>query len=246
MPDVTPTPEGGDDSDAELTELRAFAARVGPGSVEWETPPPELWDRISAAASVAEIVTVHGEDRRPTEDPTEDPTERATDDPTERATVVPMERARRSAAERADSGGRHRSRTPWLLAAAAVVVGVIAGGALLRDGSSDDSTVVAAADLAPLGDAGEGNAELVDRDGSLQLRLSTNDLDAGDGFLEVWVINPDVTQLVSLGPLRADGVYELPQGLDPAAFPIVDVSVEPIDGDPTHSGASVLRGELTF
>ena len=214
MPDLTPTPEGGDDSDAELTELRAFAARVGPGSVEWETPPPELWDRISAAASVAEIVTVAGEGRRPTEDPakdrtedpTEDPTERATDDRTERATVVPMERARRSAAERADSGGRHRSRTPWLLAAAAVVVGVIAGGALLRDGSSDDSTVVAAADLAPLGDAGEGNAELVDRDGSLQLRLSTNDLDAGDGFLEVWVINPDVTQLVSLGPLRADGV----------------------------------------
>ena len=84
----------------------------------------------------------------------------------------------------------------------------------------------------------------MERDGSLQLRLSTNDLDAGDGF-EV-VINPDVTQLVSLGPLRADGVYDLPQGLDPAAFPIVDVSVEPIDGDPTHSGASVLRGELTF
>jgi anti-sigma-K factor RskA len=80
----------------------------------------------------------------------------------------------------------------------------------------------------------------------LQLRLSTNDLDAGDGFLEVWVISPDVTQLVSLGPLRNDGVYDLPSGLDPAAFPIVDVSVEPIDGDPTHSGASVLRGELTF
>ena len=105
---------------------------------------------------------------------------------------------------------------------------------------------MAATALAPLGDAGEGSAELVDSDGSLQLRLSTNDLDAGDGFLEVWVISPDVTQLVSLGPLRADGVYDLPRGLDPAAFPIVDVSVEPIDGDPTHSGASVLRGELTF
>ena len=123
---------------------------------------------------------------------------------------------------------------------------MIAAGALTRDGSSDDSTVVAATALAPLGDAGEGSAELVETDGSLQLRLSTNDLDAGDGFLEVWVINPDVTQLVSLGPLRNDGVYDLPPGLDPTAFPIVDVSVEPIDGDPTHSGASVLRGELTF
>ncbi|HRE00630.1 MAG TPA: anti-sigma factor, partial [Ilumatobacteraceae bacterium] len=85
-----------------------------------------------------------------------------------------------------------------------------------------------------------------DRNGLLLLQLSTSGLDPGDGFLEVWVIDPEVTQLVSLGPLRNDGIYELPPGLDPAAFPIVDVSVEPIDGVPTHSGASVLRGQLTF
>ena len=60
------------------------------------------------------------------------------------------------------------------------------------------------------------------------------------------MINPDVTQLVSLGPLRSDGFYELPAGIDPVSFPIVDVSVEPIDGVPTHSGNSVLRGQLTF
>ena len=80
----------------------------------------------------------------------------------------------------------------------------------------------------------------------LQLQLSTSGIDSGDGFFEVWVINMDVTQLVSLGPLRNDGIYELPPGLDPASFPIVDVSVEPIDGVPTHSGDSVLRGQLTF
>ena len=108
------------------------------------------------------------------------------------------------------------------------------------------ATVVATGELEPLGDAGEGKPSSIERDGSLQLRLSTSGLDAGDGFLEVWVINSDVTQLVSLGPLRSDGIYELPPGLDPASFPIVDVSVEPIDGDPTHSGDSVLRGQLTF
>ena len=80
--------------------------------------------------------------------------------------------------------------------------------------------------------------------GQLQLRLDTADLDAGDGFLEVWVIDSAVERLVSLGPLRPDGVYDLPAGLDPAEFPVVDVSVEPIDGDPTHSGNSVLRGVL--
>ena len=208
MPDLTPTPKGGED-DAELTELRAFAARVAPGTVEWKAPPPELWGRITAAAAGPKIGTADIDDQ-----PT---TEATAEAPTEQATVVPFERSAGATARRTKSAGRHRSRTPWLVAA-----------------------------LAPLGDAGEGSAELVETDGSLQLRLSTNDLDAGDGFLEVWVINPDVTQLVSLGPLRNDGVYVLPPGLDPTAFPIVDVSVEPIDGNPTHSGASVLRGELTF
>ena len=52
------------------------------------------------------------------------------------------------------------------------------------------------------------------------------------------------TTLVSLGPLRPDGIYDIPPGVDPSRFPIVDVSVEPVDGDPTHSGDSVLRGEL--
>ena len=81
-------------------------------------------------------------------------------------------------------------------------------------------------------------------DDALQLRVQTDGLDAADGYLEVWMIDPSVTELVSLGPLRADGVYAIPAGVDPARFPIVDVSIEPVDGDPTHSGDSVLRGQL--
>jgi hypothetical protein len=76
--------------------------------------------------------------------------------------------------------------------------------------------------------------------------VETTGLDPGDGFLEVWVIDAEVTKLVSLGPSRPDGTYDLPPGLDPEDFPVVDVSVEPLDGDPAHSGDSVLRGELTF
>jgi hypothetical protein len=37
---------------------------------------------------------------------------------------------------------------------------------------------------------------------------------------------------------------ELPDGLDLAEYPLLDVSVEPLDGDPTHSGVSVARGDL--
>jgi hypothetical protein len=83
-----------------------------------------------------------------------------------------------------------------------------------------------------------------DDDGRLELRVDTTDLDPGDGFLELWMIDTTVTRLVSLGPLRPDGVYDLPPGLDPAAFPVVDVSIEPLDGNPAHSGDSVLRGRL--
>jgi hypothetical protein len=229
MPDPPPdddAPEG----DAELAELRALARRVKPGSVAWETPPPDLWGRIAAAADVA----VHTDD------------EPAGDGHGDTDNVRPLDSARPSTRRRGAAADRHLGWRVWGAAAAAAVVVVVTVGLLLPSGSSDDSTVVAATALERLGDSGEGRAELVEHDGSLELRLSTSGLDAGDGFLEVWVINTDVTQLVSLGPLRNDGIYDLPPGLDPAAFPIVDVSVEPIDGVPTHSGDSVLRGQLTF
>lgn len=134
---------------------------------------------------------------------------------------------------------------PWLAAAAAVVV-LVAGAAWWR-ASTTDSPVVAQADLELLGDAGEGSAELIERDGGFRLNLTTRDLAVDDdAFAEVWMINPDVTAMISLGPVRPDGAYDLPAGFDPTAFPIVDVSIEPLNGDPTHSGNSVLRGQLTF
>ena len=49
---------------------------------------------------------------------------------------------------------------------------------------------------------------------------------------------------MSLGPFRGNGLYLVPAGVDPARFPIVDVSEEPPDGQPTHSGISLLRGDL--
>ena len=229
MPDLTQDPDA-TAGDAELAELRALARRVEPVTVAWETPPADLWDRIAAAADVADRTRWRARRRRPRE----------------RDNVRSLDDARPSTARPGPPSARRRDWRVWEVAAAAAVVLVVAVGVVIGSGSSDDSTVIATAALEPLGDTGEGSAELVERDGLLQLQLSTSGIDAGDGFLEVWVINTDVTQLVSLGPLRNDGIYELPPGLDPASFPIVDVSVEPIDGVPTHSGDSVLRGQLTF
>jgi anti-sigma-K factor RskA len=139
-----------------------------------------------------------------------------------------------------------RSRRARWVAPLAIAAGiaVIAGVVVLGGDDAQDPVVVATATLDPLAGTGSGTAELLDTEGHLQLRIETDDLDAGDGFLEVWVIDSGVERLVSLGPVRADGLYDLPTGLDPRDFPIVDVSVEPIDGNPTHSGNSLLRGQL--
>lgn len=51
--------------------------------------------------------------------------------------------------------------------------------------------------------------------------------------------------MVSLGNLLGSKTtFTLPAGLDVAAYPLVDVSVEPYDGNPLHSGDSVVRGQL--
>jgi hypothetical protein len=98
--------------------------------------------------------------------------------------------------------------------------------------------------LAP---AEPATAELVDADGRLRLDLplATDDLPATEGFYEVWLIDTQVERLISLGPVRPDATYVVPADIDYRDFPIVDVSVEPPDGDPTHSGDSILRGTLS-
>ncbi|HEX6422421.1 MAG TPA: anti-sigma factor [Acidimicrobiales bacterium] len=206
------------EGDGELAELRSLVARAGPQDLGETTweTPPD--GLWERIAVEAGVVT--GVETG--------------------GAAVPLERARERRARRAPR--------PWLLVAAAAAVVVLAAvaGTLVAVSRTDDPSLVASTPLDPLGAAGTGTAELVDDDGDLRLRLETADLDPGDGFLEVWVIDPEVSKLVSLGPLRPDGVYDLPAGLEPEQFPIVDVSLEPIDGDPTHSGDSLLRGELEF
>lgn len=209
--------------DLVLRELRAMAGRADAG-VTWEAPPPDLFGRIEAALA----------DDAPGRPPEADP-----------PPVVPPGGPTggiTSLDERRASGPRRgRGPAPWLLAVAAATA-LIAGGWWLFSG--DGATVVAETALERLGESGEGRVELVDDGGAYKLRLDTEGLDAPDGFVEVWVIDDEVSDMISLGPLRDDGVYDLPSGLEPASFPIVDVSFEPFDGDPTHSGDSVLRGRL--
>jgi anti-sigma-K factor RskA len=121
---------------------------------------------------------------------------------------------------------------------------LIVAAAGLLVGGGDDREIVAEVALERLEDVGSGRATLVrEADGSLRLRLVESGLPpADDAYYEVWLIAPDITRMVSLGPLHPGGDYVVPRGIDPAEYPIVDISVEPVDGEPTHSGRSVLRG----
>ena len=73
-------------------------------------------------------------------------------------------------------------------------------------------------------------------------------LGAPQGFFEVWLMIPDDSGLVSLGTMSAGqthATFPVPDGLPLNVYTNVDISDEPIDGDPGHSAVSLLRGQLT-
>jgi anti-sigma-K factor RskA len=135
--------------------------------------------------------------------------------------------------------------------AAGVIVGVVltsATGALLNDEAAPVAapTVVAETALAALPKKqGTGRAEIVDTGSGKELVVDVSDLGAEQGFFEVWLIDPETFQMVGLGALtESEGHFPIPDGLDLAQYRVVDVSLEPLDGDPAHSRDSLVRGEL--
>jgi len=144
---------------------------------------------------------------------------------------------------------RTRRSRLLLAAAASLVVGVgIGAGAVALGTGDDEGLAVAAAALDPLADSGAtGEARVVERaDGTRVLEVDLTAADPERGFYEVWLLDEAVEDLVSLGIVRggSEVALTLPSGVDLGEYPIVDVSVEPLDGDPEHSGVSVARGTL--
>ncbi|MCD6641156.1 MAG: anti-sigma factor [Nocardioides sp.] len=156
-------------------------------------------------------------------------------------------------AEVSSLAARRGRRVPWwttLVAAAAALVVGLGLGTLLPQGGDEPAPdqVVMAADLAELdGPQQRGVAKAVSTgaDDVLTLRVRADHL-SGEGLLEVWLINLDGKRMVSLGFLASgeSGDFDVPARLMDEGYRIVDISEEPDDGDPTHSGVSLARGEL--
>jgi anti-sigma factor RsiW len=156
------------------------------------------------------------------------------------------------------STGRRAHRIPAWAAGLAAGIALVAGLGLGRLTAAEpeppqaqpekSGAVVAAAALTALdSDAARGEASAVREDDMITLRVKARELGDEDGFHEVWLINVDGKRMVALGVLAEwdTGEFQVPRGLIEEGYRIVDISVEPDDGDPTHSGVSLARGELT-
>jgi hypothetical protein len=133
---------------------------------------------------------------------------------------------------------------PRLIAAAAVLAVAVGGTVWYRSAEQ----VVARATLAPLPDkSGRGTARLTDRGGSQELAIDVSAPRTPNAFEELWLLNTDGRRMISLGVVPPDGraSYPVPAATGAlAGYTVVDISIEPFDGNAEHSHNSLLRGTL--
>jgi hypothetical protein len=220
----------------EYDALVRTVERARPGPAEaLEPPPSRVWSAIHEELGLAQSLAAD-----PLTPPARDPS----------TSHVPP--AAREEAVLRPASARARRRW-WPVALAAASVGVVAGIALgaglagLGSGETASPTVVASATLDAFPGWSTSGAALLEEDDD-GVRSIVVDLDVdvpANELREVWLIRSDASGLVSLGLLDGtSGRFVVPAGIDLDEFTLVDVSAEPVDGDPAHSGDSIVRGEL--
>jgi hypothetical protein len=141
-----------------------------------------------------------------------------------------------------------RSRVVRRVAAAAAAIALIAAGGLAWQLLRPDAPeLLATATLDAFPDWPTARGEATVRIGDDGERLVTVTIEAPDdgGYREAWLITGDASALVSLGVVRdSTTTFTVPDDIDLDRYDLVDVSAEADDGDPAHSGDSIVRGKL--
>jgi anti-sigma-K factor RskA len=135
-----------------------------------------------------------------------------------------------------------------VLLAAGTVLGMQLGGEGDSVGGPTETLALSTiGNEVPPDASGEVRLTGVSEGGGKKAVLDVSGLDpnrAGE-FYELWLLGAQ-GELVALGSFRVepDGAsqIEVPVPVDPTEFQYFDVSIEPEDGSPDHSGRSVLRG----
>jgi len=225
--------------DADLIDrITRIAAEVGDDDFARTAPPPDLWARISAAASADQPADGNGEGDGEAERDDDDVSsaEAGVDAPA--ATVVSLDQRR-----------RHMNRRIVVAVAASLVLLVGTGVLLTRGGSSPDPHMVASASLEALESVEPAPTtaavRVVSNGDDLRLVLSARDMTAAPTghHYELWLLDPADGEPLTLGAMSGSVSVPVPAGVDLDTYDVVDVSVQ-ADGQIEHSGDSVLRGTL--
>ncbi|WP_405375670.1 MULTISPECIES: anti-sigma factor domain-containing protein [unclassified Microbacterium] len=213
-------------------EVDAFARAVGAGRAGSAdgllTPPDRVWGSISSELGLSGAESAEPVAPQPAG-------AESADLVAPQSHVAPRRRA-----------GRRRP-VFLVLAAAAAASALIVAGVWIGGGIVPQPTVVSEASLASFPEwpdaTGEAVLERVDGHNRVVVTLDAALPDAG--YREVWLLASDGSDLVSLGVLDGGGGdFDIPDDVDLARFSVVDISQESVDGDPGHSGDSIVRGTL--
>lgn len=211
-----------------------------------EAPPARVWQRVSEELGLAADVAgaVGGEpaagETAPLAAPEPEKTVTDAEPPAEASATPSPARPRRR------SVGR---RGWWALAASVVLILVMGGGVWVRLGSLAPTSIASASLQAfPDHPKAVGSAEVDEsRDGTRTLTVTLQGASSSPDYREVWLIRNDGGALISLGVLDGSkGSFAIPAGVDLSEYDLVDISFEPVDGNPAHSGDSIVRGQLSF
>lgn len=136
-------------------------------------------------------------------------------------------------------------RRHLVLASIAAAMVLVIGFSLFTSGDPSE-TFVAEATNVDLPEVFEGTATATLTSGDTwTLSIDVAGTLPASEPIEVWLIKPDLSDMVSLGTIAAGQTeWTWPAGYPPTEYTLVDLSIEPNDGDTTHSGRSILRGEL--
>jgi len=252
-----PDPDDFGDDAASFARLHELGATLDDADFERFDPPPGLWDSIAARLGEQEQQPAPAPltevDLRDHDTGDHDPGDHDTSDHDQAdpgpltqqfAAIAPDHRVSDDALIRLDDRRRPRSVLVGIAAAIVlVVVGAVGIGLATRD--STGTEVVASTTLDTLEGGATARAELIRSGDGDRLKVIAQNMEpAPPGtHYELWLVDPDVTDPRSLGPMEGSTEVVVPSTIDPDEFPIVDISLQP-DGTHQHSGHSLLRGTL--
>jgi hypothetical protein len=222
---------------ARLTEVVQLARGEGAGE-RLQAPPPQVWERIAAAA---------GADSVPVPVPVS-PTVAAANGTS--APAVPRIRPGRALRRGRPHGPRRRLATGLAGLAAGLIIGIAGTAGIVQLTQAPATRVVAQIALSPLPQFPQwqdaAGTAVMRATASQQLMAVTLHAPRQPGFYEVWLLARDGVSMISLGDLNAGhtGTFIIPPGTDLHNYSRIDISLQPFDGSTQHSKTSVVRGSL--